>query len=86
MNPFTTVQRIVVGQVEQDALVNVQVNDRSAHRSGESTNQVGALVRHLAVGRFRVVGPPYDVNGDRVLVKVLNQAASTAAAPFPSAG
>ena len=49
-------------------------------------DQPGALVRHLAVGLFRVVGPPYDVNGDRVLVKVLNQAASTAAAPFPSAG
>ena len=26
---------------------------------GEATNQVGALLRHLAVGLFRVVEPPY---------------------------
>ena len=33
--PFTTAQRLVVGQVLQDALVNAQAYGRSAHRGGE---------------------------------------------------
>ena len=33
--PFTTVQRLVVGQVVQDALENIRADDLSAHRSGE---------------------------------------------------